>query len=376
MNLYRLHDGRLEQIGLSWAKTACCAFQGTGCGGGCTPGAGLGVGCRDVYDSGWNSFQSALAPRSGINAFTGAFQPIPGGGAINAINRRLQVAEADMTEATYPGALYFTEGVYVSTGDAQALNWFNNNSYQRVTMTGFNMALVAGSFNKSIPAIRAWRDHGNGINTPDNSVQILNVDLPGEGRFLVGARVKDNLNGTWRYDYGVYNLSSDKCAGSFTVPVPDDATITNVGFHDVNHHSGEPYDPTNWTATVGAACVTWNSPQTFAQNANSNAIRWGTMYNFWFTADRAPAPGGVTARIGAFKPHAPSSASFSVQGPGVGPCPADVAPVVGDGNINITDLLFLVSNWGSGCTGADVNGDNTVDINDLLLLIAAWGPCA
>jgi hypothetical protein len=58
----------------------------------------------------------------------------------------------------------------------------------------------------------------------------------------------------------------------------------------------------------------------------------------------------------------------------VEPCPADVAG--GDGVVNITDLLFVISHWGGGAGDpADVNGDNTVNITDLLAVISAWGAC-
>ena len=33
--------------------------------------------------------------------------------------------------------------------------------------------------------------------------------------------------------------------------------------------------------------MTW-STETFATNQNANAIRWGTLYNFRFDADRPP----------------------------------------------------------------------------------------
>jgi hypothetical protein len=379
MNAYRLFNGRLEQIGQSWVKTACCAIQGSGCGVTCTPGPGLGAGCRDVYSAGWNADQSSLGPRSGINAFTGAFAPIPGGGNINAINRRLQIAEADLSAVTYPGAQYLVEGVYASTGDAQSFNWHNNASYQRCTFTSFNLALISNSFNMMIPAIYAWRDHGNGPNTPDLSVQIATVDVPSEGRFFVGGKARDNGDGTWTYDYAVYNLCSDRSGGSFSVPVDASAVVTNVGFHDVNSHSGEPYSTTDWTSSVADGSVTWTSPQTFAQNPNSNAIRWGTMYNFWFTADRAPAegrgPAGVQATLGLFKPHTPQTISVNVPGPGVQPCSADITG--GNGIVDIDDLLMVINNWSSPGPGnpADVDGDGDVDIDDLLTVINAWGPC-
>ena len=376
MNAFRLHDGRLEQIGMSWVKTACCAFQGAGCAISCTEGEGLGVGCRDAYQATWNAGQSALGPRSGINAFTGEFQPIPGGGGTNSINRRLQIAETDLDSANFPGALYFVEGMYVSTGDAESFNWLNNASYQRVTFTAdtYLLSLVNGTFNKSIAAIQAWHDHGNGANTPDLDVQIINVDVPSEGRFIVGAKAHDNGDGTWRYDYAVYNLCSDRSGGSFSVPVQGGTAVTGVGFHDVDYHSGEPYDNTNWKFVVGVNKVTWRSRQTHAQNANSNAIRWGTMYNFWFTADRAPDD--VTATLGLFKPGTPSKVTFSVKGPGVHPCPADVSPAGGNGVVNIYDLNAVLGYWGQGAgSPGDVNGDGTVNDGDLQAMVNAWGPC-
>jgi hypothetical protein len=292
----------------------------------------------------------------------------------------MQIAQSDMEPASFPGSLFFVEGVFVGTGDATAANWLNNATYQRATFNSFQLALVAGTANPMIPAIHAWRDHGNGPNTPDLSVQILDVTVPSEGRFIVGAKARDNGNGTWTYDYAVYNLNSDRSGGSFSVPVPSNATISNVGFHDVDYHSGEPYSNADWTATAiaGSGNVTWSSPQTFAENPNSNALRWGTMYNFWFTADVAPAKDpGVTATLGLFKPHTPQSVSVTVPGPGV-LCPSDV---FASGEVDINDLLAVVNAWGANCIpcppscSADIDGDCDVDVDDLLLVVNNWGPC-
>lgn len=49
----------------------------------------------------------------------------------------------------------------------------------------------------------------------------------------------------------------------------------------------------------------------------------------------------------------------------------------GDGTVDITDLLNVLSQWGtctSGCS-ADTNDDGTVDITDLLTVLAGWGSC-
>ncbi len=135
MNAYRIHDGRLMQIGMGWCKYACCAASGPGCGVNCGFGGGNGLqpGCMDVYGSGYNGGQTRLGARAGVNPWTGALAPANSTTG-NAIYKRLQVREADMNAATYAGALYFVEGVYVGTDDAQANNRWNNASYRRVTV--------------------------------------------------------------------------------------------------------------------------------------------------------------------------------------------------------------------------------------------------
>ncbi|MDP7518918.1 MAG: hypothetical protein QF438_02065, partial [Phycisphaerales bacterium] len=56
------------------------------------------------------------------------------------------------------------------------------------------------------------------------------------------------------------------------------------------------------------------------------------------------------------------------------PCESDFD---GNGEVDINDLLVVVSSWGAcepGCVG-DTNGDDIVDTDDLLTVISAWGVC-
>ena len=53
-------------------------------------------------------------------------------------------------------------------------------------------------------------------------------------------------------------------------------------------------------------------------------------------------------------------------------CDADIN---GDGNVDVSDVLAMVSAWGTNDPDADVNGDGTVGVADLLLVIDGWGPC-
>lgn len=61
-------------------------------------------------------------------------------------------------------------------------------------------------------------------------------------------------------------------------------------------------------------------------------------------------------------------------------CPADIAPVGGDGVVNVIDLLAVISGWGvcaAPCPPchSDVNHDCQTNVADLLAVLNAWGAC-
>ena len=77
------------------------------------------------------------------------------------------------------------------------------------------------------------------------------------------------------------------------------------------------------------------------------------------------------------------SISGETVAPGAASCPADFVgartlPGVGDGEVNVDDLLALIASWNQctpGSCPADLTGNGNVDVDDLLALIQAWGPC-
>jgi hypothetical protein len=107
-------------------------------------------------------------------------------------------------------------------------------------------------------------------------------------------------------------MNSNRSAQSFSIPVPAGVVITNVGFHDVSYHSGELYSSADWTGGALDGDITW-STQTYAQNVNANALRWGTLYNFRFDANTEPQAANAT--IGLFKPGTPASVTVAIQAP-------------------------------------------------------------
>ena len=52
------------------------------------------------------------------------------------------------------------------------------------------------------------------------------------------------------------------------------------------------------------------STATFAANPNANALRWATLYNFWFDADAPPTSAVHSLEL--FKPGSPTSLTFTI----------------------------------------------------------------
>lgn len=350
-DMFRLHDGRFVQIGSSWLKHGFCALQNTGLCPGCGGGGGclqfLTPGCADPYSAGLNGSQSNLGPRSQVNAYTGFF-PFPYAAppcppSESNICRRLQVQEDDITTALHPGALFFVSGQYVALDDSIAGNQANNASYRRVNVaqTGTRALSFVGGTEMMSPPIQAWQDF-------QPSVNLVDIQIANEGLFIAGYDVIDNGNGTWNYEYAVYNMYSDRSADSFFVPVPAGATLSNVGFHDVTWHSGEPFSDVDWAVTQQSGVgITW-STDSFATDPNANALRWSMMFNFHFTCDAPPADN--TASMGLFKPGNvgdPDEMNFTVSAPSGNFIPG-VQNLVCDSGSMASPLVNL--NWSNGDT--------------------------
>lgn len=380
-NLYRVKNGAIEQIGLGWCKHGFCALQQTLCGA-CTPaGSGcptvLGVGCSDPYTASLNGTQSDLKSRGPINASTGVFagnytDPAAPAGLPTSLRERVMVARADLDSTQNTGAQYFAECQYIHPDDASSGNDNNNASYRALTVgatwsttQGYPLTLGAATVQMQ-PAIMAWK----GVHA---DVVISNVDVTGDGRFIVGSRAIDNGNGTWRYEYAIQNLNSDRSGGSFTVPIPAGATVTGVGFKSAPYLNGEGYTNAPWTASVGASSVTWTcEPNT---QANANALRWATLYNFRFTCNAAPASG--SAALGLWK--APTASSTATSANATVQVPSAPPPVVGDldgdGHVTGADLGLLLTAWGACGTPcpADLDANGQVNGADLGIMLANWG---
>jgi hypothetical protein len=358
-NLYRMsggtsNDDRFEQIGQSNVKHAFTALTNNICGFGCN-GVGsthLGSGCSDPYSASLNSGQSghSLGSRAWINPFTGAFprndSATPNnshtGHTHTGPSHRVLVEINDLSTALNPGATYWAEGQYITpheyawcqTHPGQC-NMNNNVSYRRYNVTGtaspFTFASVAGQPTvREAAAIRAWT--GATINQIEPA--------PGaDGIGLIGYKVTNPSVGVWHYEYAVYNQNIDRAIQSFSVPLGPGVTVSNLGFHAPPQHPGwsgdgtagnTGYSSAAWTPAQAGNALTWTS-ETFAQNQNANAIRWGTLYNFRFDSNRPPQT--TNATVGFFKTGTPIIVGIQGPSPDGGADSVEVlSAVYSDGN--------------------------------------------
>ena len=421
--VYRSFNGRFEQIGMSWLKHGFCAADncssGNSSGGqqGCLnirgPAAGT-TGCvtdhnsaggcdwlgdgraTDTYGSGLNGSQGYLGPRSEIQAWTGVY-PYPyvrqGSNSNTCLNKRLLVRTSDLDPANYPrynastnptGAQYFGEVVYIMS-DEWPTERYDNYSYRKITVgnlvtgpTGCNqqyygMDFTSGAGNLTVamhPAIDAWQ-------AADPSVVIAYGNSPNDGRFYVGAKVTNMGGGFWSYEYAVFNMNSDRSAAGFSIPKSSSTAlqIAEVGFHAPEYHSGEPFALKPWDNTITANSIAWTTDP-YASNANANAIRWSTLYNFRFVANQPPKTAANSPiRLSLFKPGVQvTDASFiDIAGlPVPGDPPSCRADFNGSGQLEAQDIFDFLSAWFAGDIRADYNGVNGLNAQDIFDFLGAW----
>ncbi len=371
-NYYRLKNGRLEQIGVGWLKhgfTAltynACSNEGYTCNG--AGGSVLGVGCSDPYSSSLNGSQSGLGPRYQVNASTALFAyPFASHPNASTLSKRIQVNHADIEDTTAnPNTRYFSEGIYISLHERNAgglANMYNNASYRRMTCNGATRTFtLTDQTVRRKPAIHAWKDYGGPGGTTDPNVILNSYDVEGDGRFWVGSKATNLGNGQWHYEYAIYNLNSHRSADSIEVPIPECSSISNIGFHDVAYHSGEPFDGGDWAFVRSKTAGAWGAPAP-AAGLEHNAVRWGTMYNYSFDSNLPPKnDGSITISLFRSPTVASPADSFVASGAVPHQCITDFnndcAQTIGD--FGAFQAAFVAQE-----PRADFNGDGQFTIAD------------
>ncbi len=373
-NMYRLRDGRLEQIGQAFIKHGFFSENAM-----CDPqpdGQHLGVGCFDTYDTVSNQIHQYLGPRSEINPLTGAWEPCgshfdtgeigypasePGdcvrthGSPGHAgTDHRLGVYDQDIINADSNSDLII-EGFYVVAGDDNITNNYRHQFVQLDWSPGVNRwEFTDSGVQVQTPAIAQWAD------------ELDTAQPTSEGEVMVGLRCVDFGNGFYRYEYNVYNQTLHRELDSFSVPLGDGVTPLLFGFHANPEDEEVQYAMTDWVPTITADQITWNAPAPGAGEDFPNTLRYGTMYTFWFTTDEAPSTSMVA--LSQYKPGVEGDLSAVISAP----CSLS-ADLNGDGVVDTADLGLLIGQFGTAGPEADINGDTMVDTADLGVLIGQFG---
>lgn len=332
MNLYRLLNGRFEQVGFSWMKHGFFATNSNGCGTCVSPGTGalLGPGCSDTYGTGNNSDRNYLGGRDEVNAFTGTWTcqnsyfsnyindcvRRNNGSGLDAVAHRLVVADADLGNA---GAQYFYEAYYVN---ANEVDKYNSAASREAS---FSWNGTAWTINASVGA----QVQGVAINRYG---EMRNFATPRtDGDVIVAVQTTNLGGGQWHYEYAVYNHDCDRQVKSFTIPVPVGATVSNIGFHDVDTDGTN-----NWTPVNAGGNLTWST--------STNPLKFSMLYNFRFDCNIPPA--NSSASMDYFKAGTGTTMAADTKGPLVLTPPASYQTLNGavfGGNLQ--SLVDSDDNW-------------------------------
>lgn len=379
-NMYRLKDGRMEQIGASWAKHSQGTSQEDWCGFGCAALPTiqrLGPGCSDTYNSNINGRQVTYAPRSEVNSWNGAFtyatsllaNPVNPG---TDTERLCEVRDHDLDPAQNVGATYFLECYAVAHDDSEHMNSL---SHRRVAVTG-----------GSPGATWAFELQGPAVNGPmmQSYTGATSVQIPSQpfddGRCFVACKTSEVSPGVIRFEYAVYNHDKHRGIRRFSVPVGSSTAITNVGF-SAPPRSGDPGTSDAWPHARAGAMLVWEAPA-YEPTLSSNPIGWGMTYNFWFDA---ALPEGVktdSVRLGMYLPGSDDEQRGRLTTPAQ-LCSADLddgsGTGISDDAVEINDLLYFLGGFEAGSTSVDLDDgtgagtpDGAITIDDLLFFLVRF----
>ena len=307
MNLYRLSDDRFEQVGASWLKHGFFSTNQDSCGTCDNPGTGqlLGPNCSDTYGSGNNGDRFWLGPRKELNPFTGRWTcrgsffagfeddcvRRSGGAGWDNTQHRVEVTDADLSVS---GATFVYEAFYFHQNE---INIYDNLGWRPCTASwsGSRWQFATTDALTNGPAILNWGDMQETA-TPQT-----------DGDAILAVKVTDIGGGMYHYEYTLYNMNMDRQLRQFSVPVEDGVTIQNIGFHDIDQDSGN-----DWTSDYSNGRISWFT-DTFTQNPDANSLKYASIFNFRFDADRAPATTG--AALGQFKPGGTDTLTAGTMAP-------------------------------------------------------------
>jgi hypothetical protein len=332
----RESGGRFEQISdRSYVKHGFFAFSGNVCSPNCqgTSGTSLGVGCSDTYATQNNGDLFWLGPPDEVDPWLGAWDPVcshfdrgeppvaPPGDCngqrslslsqviqLGDVSHRVRVRDAEFAT---PGSFWY-QGQYVVAAEPEA-NRGNNLGSRGFTpvQNGNRWDLVEGEPLLYGSILQRWS--GSTLESGTNGLD--------DGRVYVATKVSGPVEGFYHYEIAVHNRDNARGIGALRIPLCGGARVRALGFGDIDTNTAN-----DWTASVGSTELVFSGP--------SNALKWNSVFNFWFDCDAAPEsgtftldqalPGAGSAAL-AIAGRAPLGLYALVSGPG---CARDTPPTL------------------------------------------------
>jgi len=431
--MYRLSNGRFEQLGLSWVKHGFSATNSQSFQSGmaypsntdrrCVPApAGsveLGINCSDLYGAGLNGSRSWLGPRYDINPINGNFT-FPWSTLVNGytppgsdvVSRRLQVKTSDLVYSG--GNRYFVDSVYVTPDDAKWNNGRNNYSARELVSTGpvTSAWAFAGSTVRRKTGLELWPTidatvtlvpvdfHETTVTVNDAlAVPPVNIARNLTGQFQVASKATDLGNGSWSYEYAVLNVNSHRGMSGFYLRAPQATQVSGRGLSAPFYHSGDRVDNTPWLNDDAAGLMGWRTNMVFPATVTMpgtainftgvqpNYLYWGAMKNYRFISTRPPVTGYARLRLGRGPADATGLQGSLLVASGITvprACLADIAgpgPLAGaDGELTADDIITFINAFSAGnLLVADVAGpgqmqvpDNELTADDVIVFINSF----
>lgn len=319
-NLYRLVDGRMEQIGKSGLKHAFNTVNHTcSCAGGAYYSLPVspfdpenlqgayssilwatdhddnlnGLPCEDNYQYSTNDEARWLGPRAEVTPHSVDWEPCGSSFSPDAVadgtpcaetatnpypgafpNYRMWVAPADLTVA---GASYYLDAWYLVKNDIDIFNsmgWVSINPVDNALFWSFDISPSPGFQNGSI--LDNWVDPG--APAAGESNHTLNT---GQGHLQLASRVEDLGNGSYRYDYAL--MSHDFSPGLRCIRIPAAGTdrVSNIEISDGDRDPGNDWQ-IDQKATYLVLRLPGNTPHDFGQ-----------LHSLRFTSTIAPVDGEI-----------------------------------------------------------------------------------
>ena len=342
----RESNGRMVQISdWSYCKHAFLSINVNGACGTCqNPGTGslMGLNCSDTYSAGNNGSRTYLGPPAEIDPWLGIWNPVgsyfdkgdPEVAAPNnadgarstistggdAVKNRVTVKEQDLL---VPGSFYY--GIQlIHRGEAVA------NRGDNIASRGFNPVWNGSSWSFSNNSV--GQSYGSILQNWSGASVDMATNGNDDGRIFVAAKVTP-AGSNFHYEYGVHNVDSSRGVASFRIPVDAGATVTGIGFRDIDGDSLN-----DWTGQRVGNEIVFTAPA-------SNPLNWCQIFNVWFDCSVAPSnglfhcdaarigPGSLTTSVPAQVPSGIPTAFNTIVGQGCaggsGPCQDSVYELFG-----------------------------------------------